>query len=45
MEKLHLRKMSAIEKGDGSKSGVIEISDKRPTVDMYCHGIPPIKNW
>ena len=26
-------------------SGVIEIKDKRPTVAMYCHDIPPIKNW
>ena len=25
--------------------GVIEIRDKQPTVAMYYHGIPPIKNW
>ena len=27
------------------KSGVIEVRDKRPTVAMYCYGIPPIKNF
>ena len=26
------------------QTGVIEIRDKRPTVTIYCHGIPPIKN-
>ena len=28
-----------------AQSGVIEIRDKRPTVAMYCHGIPTIFFW